>query len=760
MFAPGARIRARWRRSARHFGGVSLALVGALALLSAGAAPRPARAAEAVPPPGERMARERARRLDAIVTLLRELPAADRTLTAAGRLDPERTRRITRLLGLRGHGLGTVPESTAVAAGWLDLLLDDGALTSQPIGPRLAAAADGALQLLLADPPRPRARTIELLQSLRLGPPPPAEVWPVTYARHFGSVVTPLPRASAGEATVLVEGSIRGAPPLERRVDVPPGATARWLPDGSGLLIVGRDRLYRLLPAEGAEPIPLGPLLPGAPLALSPDGRFAAGVAPAGGADTLGALTLFRLGPHVDAVVLGRGRRIAALAWVDGGARLAALVDGTLRLYELAITRPRELDLGITPERMAAARMIASPAEIASLSSTPATTTGHGGWRLRLIDTTAMKVLDTRALDTPGPLAFAPDGARLFMGGQDGPLVLGLEGDRFGSPAPLRGPGSPAPTRGDVTAMALSPRGGALALTEADPGAGPGGALPPGPLLATSRFLTVTARARTESTGGADTTLALSPDAGDLAWHPSGRWLAVAHPLGQGRRLLLLHDLATGDAIPLGRGDGEAPLFSPGGASLLWREAGSPGHDGDEFVIRRLEPLPAVATAAGQWGALAFDAYNAERPSDALTSYRNAVRLAPGVARHRLGLARAYRALADPMSVGGLRGWYLEGAARAAATAFELDSRSPEIRLEFYEDQLLRASLVGRRVADRLRSTLEAEQQSYDGPTLYEPSPERATALLEQCVTALLWQPFDDGLRALYERLAARARVR
>lgn len=769
MFGPTARFHQlpaciQW---VGRSGGLLL-LVGAL-LGVAGATRAAAGPDDRFAPIDERLARERARRLGDILQVIGELPAADRALIAAGQAGTERTRRIARLTGLRGRGVGTSPESTAVAAGWLDLLLQDAPLRAHPIGPRLQAAAESALQLLLTDPPRLRSRTIELLQSLRAQSPTAPEAWAVTHTRTLASVVTPLP-GSAGPsvASLLLEGNLPGPLPAEERWDLPPGATARWIADGSGVLIQGPDQLYRLRTADTAGVVSLGPLQPGAPLALAPAGDYAAGVAPGGARDSLSLLKLYRLGEHVDAIVLDRGRRFVALDWVAGGTRLAALVDNQLKLYELAIARPKEMDLGIAPEGLATARLIASPTGDRLVVADARPVRGSAGatrrpWRLRWFDPTGLRALDSLEVDGLGPFRFAPDGRSLLAAAREpGPLLaLRVTEDRFRAPEPLLERGAaagPPPLE-----LVIAPDGGRMALLEpAAPPSTAGESLHTlGPLLGVSRFLELTAGAGVRRLGEPDAAPALSTLSSEsMAWHPSGRWLAVAHPLGGDRRLLLLHDLDTGDAFPLGDGSGEAPVFSPRGDRVLWREVDRFGRGAHRLVVRRLAPTAPDGALARHWDAIAFDAHNTERPSDALDHYRNAVRLAPGVASFRLGLARAYRVLAEPMSVGGLQGWTLEGAARAAAIAFELNSRSPEIQVEFYEDQLLRAALVGQMQADGLRAGVQAELQSYDGPTLYAPTGPGAGALMDRCVAGLLWQPGDEELRVLYEGLAARSRAR
>lgn len=750
-----------------RFGGLLL-LVGAL-LGQAGATVAATAPDDHFPPVDERLTRERARRLGDILQVIGELPAADRALAAAGHAGVERTRRIARLTGLRGRGVGTSPESTAVAAGWLDLLLLDAPLREHSIGPRLAAAAESALQLLLVDPPRLRSRTMELLQALRAQSPTAPEAWAVTHARTLASVVTPLPGSTGPSVTsLLLEGDLPGPLPAEQRWDLPPGATARWIPDDSGVLIQGPDRLYRLRLENGAQAVSLGALLPGAPLALSPGGDYAAGVAPGVAGDSLSLLRLYRLGEHVDAIVLDRGRRFVALDWVAGGTRLAALVDGRLRLYDLAIARPRQLELGIAPEGIATARLLASPRGERLVVADARPARGNADpprrpWRLRWIDPASLRVLDSLEVDGLGALRFRPDGRSLLAAARKpGPLLtVRVAADRFRAPEPLMERGAdegPPPEE-----LAIAPDGGRVALLVP--------AVPPsaeaeslhmlGPLLGVSRFLSLDARAGVRRLGQPDSTAALlTLSSESMAWHPSGRWLAVAHPLGGDRRLLLLHDLDTGDAFPLGDGSGEAPVFSPLGDRLLWREVDHFGRGAHRLVVRRLAPTAPGGALARHWDAIAFDALNTERPSDALDHYRNAVRLAPDVASFRLGLARAYRVLAEPMSVGGPQGWYLEGAARAAASAFELNSRSPGIQVEFYEDQLLRAALVGQRQADRLRAGVQAELQSYDGPALYAPTGPGAGALMNRCVAGLLWQPGDEALRVLYEGLVARSRLR
>lgn len=714
---PGARCE-RDPRHARRRAGAALSLLPLVIAL--GLSPWPAPAAPAAAPPSidERLARERTHRLDDILQSIGELPEADRALRRAGRGSAERTQRITRLLALSGRGLGSVPESTAVAAGCLDLLTGDADLRESNLGARLASASDAAFQLLLADPPPLRSRTRELWQTWRAQNVSP-DAWSLTTTRVLGSVVTPLPAAGPPAPTPrLLEGEPGGMPPLERGFDLPLEATVTWLPDGSGVLARGPDQVYRLRFDRDTAPVALGAQWPGAPLALAPAGDYAAGVSPAAGRDSLQALKLYRLADRVDAVVLDRGRRFVDLAWVANGTRLAALVDGSLRLYELAIARPKSRPLDLAPGAETRARLRATA--------------------------------DGRQLVVAEPAAHADGpGAAELLRYFDAEDLRPRE-----APRPPRASG--APTARVPQDAALSPRGTSVAFLEAPaPESGRGDL---GPLLGASRFLAVTATARVRAAAPGDSArLGAAPSSEDFAWHPDGRWLAVAHPLGAGRTLLLLHDLDTGDALPLGDAGGVAPAFSPGGRYLLWRQVDRFGRGSNRLIVRTLAPTPPDPAVARQRDAIAFDAYNTERPSDALRHWRDAVRLAPDQAAYRLGVARAYRALAEPMPVGGLAGWYLEGAARAAATATELNPRSTEARVEFMEDQLLRAALLGRREGDRLQQAVEAELQSYDGPALFSPAGARAQALMDLCVAALLWQPDSETLRVLYEGLAARA---
>lgn len=356
---PGARCE-RDPRHARRRAGAALSLLPLVIAL--GLSPWPAPAAPAAAPPSidERLARERTHRLDDILQSIGELPEADRALRRAGRGSAERTQRITRLLALSGRGLGSVPESTAVAAGCLDLLTGDADLRESNLGARLASASDAAFQLLLADPPPLRSRTRELWQTWRAQNVSP-DAWSLTTTRVLGSVVTPLPAAGPPAPTPrLLEGEPGGMPPLERGFDLPLEATVTWLPDGSGVLARGPDQVYRLRFDRDTAPVALGAQWPGAPLALAPAGDYAAGVSPAAGRDSLQALKLYRLADRVDAVVLDRGRRFVDLAWVANGTRLAALVDGSLRLYELAIARPKSRPLDLAPGRRPA-RVCAPP---------------------------------------------------------------------------------------------------------------------------------------------------------------------------------------------------------------------------------------------------------------------------------------------------------------------------------------------------------------------------------------------------------------
>lgn len=728
------------------------------------AAPPPPRYAPGV---GQRLSGDRARGLDDIRQALAELPRRDEALRLAGRPDPDRERIISRLLSLRGASLGDEPESLAIACGLLDLLLADPALRETPDYARLVTASEAAARALIANRPRLRARMGTWLEEQRSlpgrEPGRPAAI-PDSPLRPG---VMPLPRATPGAA-----GSMLLETGETRSWEVPSDARALWIPGREEILIVGHDALRRVDTTVDGAPRAVGPIRPGAPVALSPAGDYVATVT----TETGGArdrLVLYRLLENGDGVVIETGQRILALAWAPDGGRLAVAGERGLVLRDvdratvLRTTHPAaDLAEGRTSlhwspdgERLLVVRR--DPRIVHA--------TTREAFHLALIDTRRGARLDTLSIDDAVALSWAPDSRTLWVV-MENSAVAGVDArdDRLPPPRPITlafDPAGEATGRG-VIGLAFSPDGRHLAI-DAVPGAEslPGGAatrenglFPPSLVHQSGSRAALLSRADSLATRPRPcrpgSFAPEGPAACRISWHPGSRWLLLSHRGNLGSETAEIVDRITGDARPLGWNAVTGASFSADGRGVAWLESEPPRRT--RLHAQRLTAQP-MSTDAGRRGAFsAIDDLNLERSDEAVIGFRNAVRLAPDVAAHRHGLARAYRAVAGNYPEPALQAFYLEGAARAATSAWLLDGRSRDVWLDFLELTTARALVAGRFHSRELRAAVEHDLREIPGPAIYAAAGNRAARLLDRLAAALLWDPDDELLRILYEGLAAR----
>jgi hypothetical protein len=98
--------------------------------------------------------------------------------------------------------------------------------------------------------------------------------------------------------------------------------------------------------------------------------------------------------------------------------------------------------------------------------------------------------------------------------------------------------------------------------------------------------------------------------------------------------------------------------------------------------------------------------------------------------------------------------WYVEGASRAFASAFELAGTEPDIRIDFLDAMARRAILTGRMISQEASG--EAERLLKGGVPVDDFSRRRlGRSVTERLVEASLWDPWTGYYRILLEGVAA-----
>jgi hypothetical protein len=235
-----------------------------------------------------------------------------------------------------------------------------------------------------------------------------------------------------------------------------------------------------------------------------------------------------------------------------------------------------------------------------------------------------------------------------------------------------------------------------------------------------------------------------------MAWHPSGGWYAAVQEGGPGFGALWLHDVGRKDAFPLGSSSAFCPRFSDDGRRLAFID-GVPGQE--RLVVVDLNPVAENVPLGRKEASKAAEALQGGAVEESIRRYRNAVRLAPQLPEGFHGLGRAYMAMAarnrNPLAAA----YYLEGASRALASAYELAGLDPHVRVDFLDAMARRALVTGQLKGKRLSAEAKAAIQKARRGSKFDTTIRTARAAVIECV---LWDPWNEYYRVLLAGLAAR----